>query len=337
MKKQITTLLLISSLILLAFSFFNESPAVKFLNSLNQDQRDKTQLPFDDSSKTVWHFFPGSMFTRAGIQLTELNSSQKELLNNLLQSSLSEIGYLKTQKILDLENILLEITKDTIMRDSEKYSIAFYGNPEKDNLWAWSFEGHHLSLNFTVLDNNTTIAPRFLGASPATILSGPRKGERTLDKEEDLGLYLINSLNNEQRKTAIFQQDPFPEIVTFNSTKVIPLNLVGIKFDELNSNQQIVFLKLIDEYLLTMPTEQAERRMKHIMNEEISLLRFGWAGATTSGKGHYYRIQGKSFLIEFDNTQNNANHIHTVWRDFDGDFGRDLISEHYKDSDHHKN
>lgn len=337
MKKITKITLLITSSAFLAFSLLNEKPAVKFLNSLNQDQRDKTQLPFDDISKTVWHFIPGSMFPRAGIQLTELNSGQKELLNNLLQSFLSETGYNKTKKIIDLENILAEVTGDTIMRDAEKYSVAFYGNPKTDNLWAWSFEGHHLSLNFTVLNEIASIAPRFLGASPATILTGTRKGERTLDKEEDLGLQLINSLTEKQRNIAIFQQKPFFDIVTVNSIEVGPLNPVGIKFDELNQNQQLVFLKLLEEYLSTMPTEQAERRMEKIRNEEMDDVRFGWAGATASGEGHYYRIQGKSFLIEFDNTQRNANHVHTVWRDFDGDFGRDLIREHYQHSNHHKN
>ncbi|MBN4070129.1 DUF3500 domain-containing protein [Olleya sp. AH-315-F22] len=338
MVKKITiiTLTLVIT-ILLTFCLFTETPAMKFLNSLTEDQRVKVQLPFDHSSKTFWHFFPSSMIPREGIQILDMSVNQKNLLNNLLQSFLSETGYIKTRKIMDLENILLEITGDTVMRNPEKYSVAFYGNPEKDSLWAWSFEGHHLSLNFTVVNNNISIAPRFLGASPATILSGERKGERTLDKEEDLGFELINSLSEEQKTVAIFRQQPLPEIVTFNSTSVEPLNPVGIKFGELSPSQQMIFLELIDEYLSTMLFEQAERRMQNIKNENINLLRFGWAGGVTIGQGHYYRIQGKSFLIEFDNTQRNANHIHTVWRDFDGDFGRDLIREHYKNSDHHKN
>lgn len=336
MMKKITIIILTLVItIFLAFRLFKEVPVVKFLNSLNPDQRATIQMSFDDNSKTKWHFFPGSMIPRAGIQLLDLNVNQKQLLNNLLRSFLSETGYIKTRKIIDLENILLEITGDTVMRNPEKYSVAFYGNPEKDSLWAWSFEGHHLSLNFTVLNDNISIAPRFLGASPATILSGERAGERTLDKEEDLGFELINSLSEKQKSVAIFRQEPLPEIVTFNSTAVEPLSPVGIKFGELNPSQQIIFLELVDEYLSTMPPEQAKRRMESIKNEDTNLLRFGWAGAITSGHGHYYRIQGKSFLIEFDNTQRNANHIHTVWRDFDGDFGKDLIKEHYKNSNHH--
>lgn len=336
MKIILKLALLISASIFLSFNLFNEEPAVKFLNSLNQDQRSLAQLPFDDLSKSTWHFIPSSMWPRKGIELTELNNNQKRLVHILLQSSLSESGYKKTMKIMNLENVLLEITGDSIMRNPDKYSVAFYGNPEKDSLWSWSFEGHHLSLNFTILNGKTSIAPRFLGSSPATILSGPKKGERTLDKEEDLGFELINSLSADQKKIAIFQEKAFSGIVTVNSIEVGRLNPVGIKFEELNRDQQFIFFNLLDEYLSSTPTEQAERRMENIKNEEMGEIRFGWAGATVSGEGHYYRIQGKSFLIEFDNTQRNANHIHTVWRDFDGDFGRDLIRDHYEKSNHHK-
>lgn len=335
MKKIAIIILFITASTVLAFNVLEDGPAVKFLNSLNQKQRKKAQLPFNDTSRSVWHFIPGSMFPRAGIQLNEINSSQKELMNELLHSFLSEVGYTKAKKIMDLENVLLEITGDTVMRDPEKYFIAFYGNPEIDSLWAWSFEGHHLSLNFTVHNGMASIAPRFIGASPATILSGARKGERTLVKEEDLGLELINALTDEQKELTIFQQKPFFEIVTANSIEVGPLEPVGIRFKELNQDQQLTFLNLLNVYLSTIPAKQAETRIESIKNEEMDEIRFGWAGATVSGEGHYYRIQGKSFLIEFDNTQRNANHIHTVWRDFHGDFGKDLIREHYKHSNHH--
>jgi hypothetical protein len=337
MKIILKLALLISASIFLSFNFFSEEPAVKFLNSLNQDQRSQAQLPFDDLSKSTWHFLPSSMWPRKGIELTELDNNQKKLVHLLLQSSLSESGYKKTMKIMNLENVLLEITGDSIKRNPDKYSLAFYGNPDKDSLWSWSFEGHHLSLNFTILNGNTSIAPRFLGSSPATILSGPRKGERTLDKEEDLGFELINSLSGDQKKIAIFQEKAFSGVVTKNSLEVDPLYPVGIKYEELNSSQQLVFLKLLNEYLSTVPEKEAKKRMEKLKNEEMNEIRFGWAGGMHLGEGHYYRIQGKSFLIEFANSQNNANHIHTVWRDFNGDFGRDLIREHYKNSDHHKN
>lgn len=338
MKKIVTLgLLMVTTFFILSFKISIEKPAVDFLNSLSKEQRKKTEFQFEDASKEVWHFIPASMFSRPGIGLAELTSNQEQLLNKLLQSSLSKVGYKKIKKIMDLENILLEISGDSIMRDPENYFVAFYGNPQKDSLWAWSFEGHHLSLNFTISNDEISFAPRFLGANPAKILSGTRKGERTLEKEDDLGLQLINSLTNEQRKIAILHEKPNFQIVTKNKSSVNPLNSVGIKYDDLNINQQKLFIKLLDEYLSNMPAKQAQKRRESIKHEEMDEVRFGWAGATAAGKGHYYRIQGKSFLIEFENVQNNANHIHTVWRDFDGDFGRDLIREHYKNSDHHKN
>lgn len=336
MKVILKLTIIISIFIFISFNLFNQEPAVEFLNSLNEGQRSKAQLTFDDLSKSKWHFIPSSMWPRKGIELTELDNNQKMLLHSLLQSSLSESGYKKTMSIMSLENILLEMSGDSVMRNPDKYSVAFYGNPEKDSLWSWSFEGHHLSLNFTILNGTTSIAPRFLGASPATIVSGSRKGERTLHNEDDLGLELINSLSKEQKKIAIIQDKSLPGIVTKNFIEVDPLYPAGIKYEELNSSQQLVFLKLLTEYLSTVPEKDAKKRMEKIKNEEMNEVSFGWAGATNSGEGHYYRIQGKSFLIEFDNSQNNANHIHTVWRDFDGDFGRDLIKEHYKNSDHHK-
>lgn len=327
--------LLVVASIVMAFGLMTEKPAVDFLKSLTEAQRNKTQMPFNNESKMLWHYIPSSMFPRAGIQLNELDSNQKSKLDELLKSFLSETGYKKTMKIIDLENILLEMSGDSIMRNPESYSVAFYGNPEKDSIWACSFEGHHVSLNFTIHDGKVENAPRFFGANPAKIPSGPREGERTLQKEEDFAFELINSLSEEQREMAIFQQEPFFDIVTGKSAEVEPLSPVGIMYGQLNRNQQLIFLKLLDEYLSTIPAEQAEKRMNNIKNEELNEVRFGWAGATVLGEGHYYRIQGKTFLIEFDNVQNKANHIHTVWRDFDGDFGRNLIREHYEKSHHH--
>ncbi len=336
MRKLLIIVILISASILFAFKDFSTDPALVFLNALNDEQRKMAQFPFDDSSRMGWHFFPGAMFPRQGIQLHQLNPSQKELLFELLKVSLSESGYNKTMRIIDLENILAEMDGNTNFRDSEKYYAAFYGDPGKDALWGWSFEGHHISLNFSVLNDKISIAPRFMGASPATIRNGPRKGERTLYKEEDYGFKLINSLSAEQQLIAIFKKVAYPEIVTSNSTEVAPLMPVGIKMEALTEEQHIILISLLNEYISSMPKELADKRMNNIRAEEFNAIRFGWAGSTKAGKPHYYRIQGKSFLVEFDNVQNGANHIHTVWRDFNGDFGRDLIKEHYEHS-HHKN
>ena len=311
------------------------SKAIKFLNSLNNAQREKALYEFEDASKTKWHYLPGATWSRAGIQIHELNETQKELLFSLLQDFLSEAGFSKTKRIIELEEVLVQMGGSSFVRDPEKYFAAFYGNPERDSLWAWSFEGHHISLNFTVLNDHISMAPRFFGANPATIPHGKRKGERTLNKEEDYGLELINSMSASQKQKAIFRESAFSDITTTNAPEVNPPEPAGIELKDLNLAQQNILVNLIDEYLSAMPPEPAAKRMENLKNEEFDKIRFGWAGATKLGEPHYYRIQGKTFLVEFDNTQNNANHIHTVWRDFDGDFGRDLIREHYRTSEHH--
>ncbi|QGY42188.1 DUF3500 domain-containing protein [Maribellus comscasis] len=326
-------LFIILFILMSAFETNCSEPALSFLNSLTGEQKDKLLHAFNDDSKSEWHYFPATMFPRAGISLGELNRDQKQLFFEFLHSSLSETGYSKTKQIISLEDVLAEISGNSHTRDPEKYYIAFYGNPEKDSLWSWCIQGHHLSLNFAVINGKTEIAPRFMGANPATVKSGKRKGTRTLFLEEDLGLQLINSIQEKQK--AIFSEHPPYDIVTRNDAEVDPLNPVGIKLKELKRTNQELLLNLINEYLAILPEELAEKRMQKIQSEELGEIRFGWAGGTQAGKPHYYRVQGKTFLIEFDNTQNNANHIHSVWRDFDGDFGRNLIREHYQHSHHH--
>ncbi len=326
-------------LALAIFSFLSftskEDPAVDFINTLSKTQKAKAVLSFDDARKTHWHYLPHSMFPREGIAIKELEFPQKVLLAKLLESFLSKAGYETTLHIIDLENVLAELSGDAVYRDAEKYYITFYGNPEKDVLWAWSFEGHHISLNFTVSNGQVTLAPRFFGANPAIISHGERKGERSFKSEEDLALQVINGMTTEQRTVAIFRNTAYPDVVTGNSSEVSPMAAVGIKFDDLDEQQQKALLQLIEQHLSYRLPERTASIMQQLKENETQDLYFGWAGATALDKPHYYRIQGKSFVIELDNTQNNANHIHIVWRDFKGDFGRDIIKAHYKTSNHH--
>lgn len=333
-KKTTLGLVLLLFAIVAAFTYTKKSSVSVFLEALQQEQLKKAQMPFDHLSRQAWHFLPGEMWPRKGIRLKDLDQKQKELAFIMLFDHLSEAGYKKVMDIIGLEKVLIEMGQDKDFRDPDKYFVAIYGDPAKDKLWAWSFEGHHLSLNFTISGHKVGMTPRFMGANPATIPVGKRKGERVLKAEEDLAMELVNSLNSNQRVKAIFSNQPYLEIVTSNATEVGVLDPVGIKHSELNKTQQQQLMALIDVYLSTMPQALAKQRMAEIQNENLSEIRFGWAGATELGKGHYYRIQGKSFLIEFDNAINNANHIHTVWRDFDGDFGRDIIREHYTASSH---
>ena len=307
-----------------------------FVNSLNQVQQKKAVFPFNEMNRYEWHYLPAAMAPRTGIAVKDLDSIQKENLHLLLQAYLSREGYVRTKNIMDFEYLLKELQPQNANRIPENYSVSIYGTPRLDSIWGFKFTGHHLALNFTIVRDKIGFAPFFFGVYPAEVKEGPKKGTRLLKDEEDLGFELINSLTSDQKQKAIFDLKAFAEIVTTNSAKVVPLPPVGIFAGDMTHDQKITLNKLIVAYLLSMPPALAKARMKKITTEDMDAIRFGWAGDTVPGKPHYYRIQGKTFLIEFDNTQDNANHIHTVWRDFNGDFGLDLIREHYHNSHHHQ-
>jgi hypothetical protein len=312
------------------------SIATTFINSLDSLQKAKTLFAFDDNTRYDWHYFPASIRERNGIPMKDLSPDQKGKLNALLQKFLSKEGYNRTRSIMELEYILQELQPNNANRIPENYLVAFYGTPGKESKWGWKFSGHHVALNFTVMNDNIAFAPFFFGSDPAIVRNGPKKGLRVIQDEEDLALELINRLTTEQKQKAIFQSRAFSDIVTSNSRQVTPLKPVGILVSEMSQVQYDLLKKLILSYLSSMPPSIAEARMKKIAKEDMNTLRFGWAGATEFNKPHYYRIQGKTFLIEFDNTESGGNHIHLVWRDFNDDFGTDLLKEHYKNSIHHQ-
>ncbi len=316
-------------------SNFIVGKANAFINSLNDAQKKKVLFSFNELNRYEWHYVPPTQIPRQGIAIKNLAADQKESVNLLLQAFLSKEGYDKTKNIMALENVLHELQPNNNSRISENYFLAIYGIPKKDSVWGWKFSGHHVALNFTVIKDKIAFAPFFFGANPATVTSGMQKGLRVLKAEEDLGFELLNSLTQSQKQKAIFQSEAFSDIVTTNSAKATPLNPTGIFAKDITLEQKTILNKLIAAYLSSMPPKLAKLRMNKIRSEDMDSLCFGWAGDTIPGKPHYYRIQGKTFLIEFDNTQNNANHIHTVWRDFNGDYGLDLLKEHYRNSPHH--
>lgn len=305
-------------------------PVTDFLTGLTDEQRASVVLPMDDNSREQWHFFPATMWPRPGLQVGDLNAEQRDLLWAFLQEVLSAAGYKKAQDVIELERVLTAMGGDPDFRDPLKYHIVFYGDPARDPVWAWSFEGHHLSLNATIVDGKVSIAPRFFGANPAVIPTGERTGHRVLADEEDVAFTLIKSMSPDQRDRAIFSTSAPPDILTFNESRVDPLDPEGIAYRDLSNSQQAILRQLLQTYLSVMPEALAQERLEKLRSESFDEIRFAWAGATDRKKPHYYRVQGKSFLIEYDNTLDNVNHVHSVWRDFNGDFGRDLIKEHYE-------
>ena len=306
--------------------------AENFLISLSEEQARQATFPFAGDERIDWHFVPNA--DRKGLPLKAMSAEQGYLVHILLNESLSQAGYSKTAGIMYLESILrsMEVEQGDAgaheNRDPTRYFVAIFGNPQLNENWGWSFEGHHISLNFTVIDGNLVASsPAFLGANPHRVPSGPAKDLRVLSSEEDRARQLMESLSKEQMSKAVIGSEVPSDIFSGASPRVSPDSPQGIKATDLTSNQVELLHQLIDAYIENVADDAALERRTQV-DTAGSDIYFAWIGSVKAGEPHYYRIQAPSFLIEYDNTQNSANHSHTVWRDYSGDFGRDLIGEH---------
>ena len=302
------------------------------LDSLTPEQRKVAQFPFDSEQRFVWFYTP---VPRQGLTLKAMTEPQRKLAMNLLRAGLSEKGYSKAETIRSLEDVLVELGGNPVQRDRELYYFTIFGEPGPKTTWGWRYEGHHLSQNWTIV-NGTAMAttPQFFGANPAEVRQGTKQGLRALAAEEDLGFELLRSLDATQRQAAIIDPKSPNDILTTNTREAAIQEDRGLASSQMTAAQKATLLKLIEEHAGAQ-TEPIGRDRLARANASIDATKFAWMGATDKAQGHYYRVQGPSFLIEFDNTQNNANHIHQVWRDFKGDWGRDLLAEHYKTAQHH--
>jgi hypothetical protein len=298
------------------------------LAALPEKARAQAMKSFDDRDRTDWHYTPRS---RNGVSFKDLNAGQREQVRSLLKTALSSAGYRKVTNIIELELVLRELETFGMMRDPERYHLTVYGTPDRAQRWGWRFEGHHLSLNFTLAGDKLAVdTPSFLGANPATVPKGAKKGFRALGEEHDAGWAVLESLSDAQRNEAVFAERTYGEIVTGNKDRVEPLEAAGIPAAKLDEKQRALLWKLVETYARSFEHGLADARLARAKQGGAEALRFGWAGSTQRGGQHYYRVQGPLFLIEYDASQNDGNHIHTVWRDFNGDFGRDLLREHYQ-------
>lgn len=305
-----------------------------FLDSLTPEQKQKAQLPFGSDERFHWFYTP---VARKGLTLREMNDAQRAAAMNLLRAGLSENGYGKAETIRALEDVLVEMGGDPARRDTLLYYFTIFGEPGPKSSWGWRYEGHHLSQNWTVV-NGTAIAttPQFFGANPAEVRVGSKKGLRALGTEEDLGYELLRSLDATQRETAIVDPKAPNDILTTNTKEATIQEDRGLAYARMTAAQQALLLKLVEEHAAAQPDAVARDRLAKVRAAGLDAVKFAWMGSAESGREHYYRVQGPTFLIEFDNTQNGANHIHVVWRDFKGDWGRDLLAEHYKSARHER-
>ena len=307
-----------------------QTDAVNFLASLDAVQRQRACFAFESPEREDWTFVPKQ---RAGIPLSDLTPPQRALVNRLLASALSEQGLLKVDAIIALEGLLGEIEKRPDYRDPTRYHTTVFGDPAGDKPWGWRFEGHHLSINLTIVPGKEiAAAPSFMGANPAEVREGPKQGTRPLAAEEDLARVLATSLHSSGAQV-LFSGEAPREILTAADRHAKQLDPVGVATAGMSDAQKKALTGLIKEYADRFRSEVASDTLKRV-EAEFDSVGFGWAGSLKPGEAYYYRIQGKSFLIEAANSQNNANHIHTVWRDLANDFGRDTLGEHYRGHDH---
>jgi len=329
--RRFLVILLITALVARAHEVPAEmlAAAGKLLGTFSAAQKKEATYTLTDAERENWNFVP---VERQGLPFKKMSTEQQALGLALLRTGLSHTGMARAHAIMQMEFVLKEQENDTPAgrRDPTRYFITIFGEPGADKSWGWRFEGHHLAFNFTVVDGkHVFFAPSFIGSNPAEVRAGPRKGERVLGEEEDLGHAVVKSLDDAQLKTAVFAVKAPADIVTTNQKRVMPLASVGITAAQLRPAQREKLFALVKLYTSRWRPELSEETFARFTAAPEKLT-FAWAGGTERGSGAtYYRLQSPDYLVEFDNTQNNANHVHTTFRDFKGDFGRDLLAEHY--------
>jgi hypothetical protein len=313
--------------------------ATGFLDSLTPEQKARATFPFDSEERLRWHFIPNETFARKGLMIKDMNEAQRRLAHDLLRTGLSAPGYLKVTSIMELEDILKAIeVGGKFARNKQEYLFSIFGTPAAKGQWGWRVEGHHVSLRFAIVDGAITSqvasSPMFLGSNPAEVQDGEKKGLRVLAGEEDAGRALVMALPADLQKQAIVNAVAPGDILTMNKNDISPLPDQGVLYASLPAKQQAMLSQLIEVYTANMEADIAAERLAKIKAAGMDKIRFAWLGETEKGKKHYYSVQGPTFLIEYDNTQNNGNHIHSVWRDFNGDFGRDILRDHLREFVH---
>jgi hypothetical protein len=315
------------------------SAAMDFLTCLNSAQRQVATLPFGDDRRYVWDYRPPESTPRNGLRLLDMTADQQRLALALLDIGLSGRGARQVREIMDLETPLLANEKREgrvthFVRHPELYYICVFGDPTGHLPWAWHVGGHHVGVHFTIVDRDLVVSvPLFFGANPAEVRHGPTAGQRTLAIEEDLARGLVRGLPADQQQIAIVNAIAYPDILTDCyrvANGFAPPR--GLAFARMGGDHRQQLVKLIRHYVERSADDLSGPYWRRIEAEGLDTITFAWAGGLEPGQGHYYAIKAPTFLIEYDNTQNDANHIHSVLRDITGDWGDDVIARHYAES-----
>ncbi|HTH55253.1 MAG TPA: DUF3500 domain-containing protein [Cyclobacteriaceae bacterium] len=358
MKKHIGFILLLCTLTVSFVSgqsdYFAEikTYSTQLYASLGKLQKQAGLLSFNDTSRLKWNNLPVGLRARAGVGIGNMTNEQRMLVHRILSASLSSQGYLKSTAIMHLDELINGFydslyAKKTIDERTygfvrklnwspKNYYFAFFGSPS-DVQWGFKLEGHHLSINFTFVGERISVTPFFIGTDPAEYLVYDYAGWRVLNQEEDLGLRLVNSLTEMQKKKAIQSTAVPRDIITSAESGKRLIDNWGIPSADLNKNQRAILQNMIREFVFNMESEKAIEEYSKIEKAGLDHIYFGWIGALEEKQGHYYVINGPTFLIEFDNSggpRNEANHIHSIWREKGNEYGEDVLKKHYQIDKH---
>lgn len=287
--------------------------ARELVAALSPEQRARAVFANGAPERRDWHYVPRD---RAGVAIGELDAAQRERFDALLRTALSERGARQVEDVLVLEGVLREREGD--WRDPGRFHFALFGDLEGSGEFGWRYEGHHVSLHF---GSARSFTPHFLGANPATVRGGPRDGLRVLGPEEELARELVLGLDDSRRAKAIRDGAPSGDVVHGPGEDEPAEERGGLRLSEMSESDAERLWKLVDVYAdrLVGPLAKAERERIRALPPDG--LRFLWIGSTKPGDAHAYRIEGPRFAIEYDNGRPGADHVHTLWRDFDADFG----------------
>ena len=302
-----------------------------WLDGLDESQRAAATFPFETAERFVWAYTPGP---REGLAIRDMRPDQRAASSAIVAATMSARTAGEIASIIALETVLGQIEQADgrsgwLRRDPDLYWFAVFGIPGAASPWSWRLGGHHVAVHVTVADDlviGTT--PSFLGANPAVVPRGPRAGERTLPGEEELARALLAELTAAEARVAVIDETAPADILTgigrHANLRSVP---IGIRHADLGAPRRAALERLIRHYVERVRPEVADAAWERLA-AGLGDVTFAWAGSGAPGRGHYYAVRGPTFVIEYDNTQNGANHIHAVWRDLENDWGSDLLTEH---------
>ena len=297
-----------------------------FLDALDDLQRGRATGEFGTPDHRQWTYLPGE---RPGLGLAEMTAEQRESVLSILDLACGAAGAMTARAVIDLDLIRRRLDGEP-RADDDRYWVRVLGDPRAAGPWAWRLNGHHLAIHVTVVGDEVAATPQFFGAEPAVVPAGPHRGLRTLPAEEELARTLLARLDQSQRAAAIVAEVAPDDILTRRDPIADPAIIpAGLPWSRLTGAQQAALGRLMRVYFDRAPAEVADAAWAAAVDAGLDAVEFSWAGQLEPGEGHYYAVRGPTFLVEYDNTQDDANHIHSVWRDLRRDWGRDLLGDHY--------